>query len=40
MQFAAGFAREDSLLRLAGQLEQARPWANRRPMLWAGNGSK
>jgi len=37
MQFAAGFGREDTLLRLAGQLEQSRPWIDRRPMLWAGN---
>jgi amidase len=26
MQFAAGFAREDKLLRLAAQLERSRPW--------------
>lgn len=37
IQFAAGFAREDVLLRLAGQLESARPWANRRPLVWAGS---
>jgi amidase len=27
IQFAAGLCREDVLLRLAGQLEQAMPWA-------------
>ncbi|MGS0892552.1 amidase [Burkholderia stagnalis] len=37
VQFAAGFAREDTLLRLAGQLEQSRPWSGRRPGIWAGN---
>ncbi|RKP47032.1 amidase [Trinickia fusca] len=38
MQFAAEFAREDTLLRLAGQLERSRPWADRRPVVWAGFG--
>jgi amidase len=37
MQFAAGFGREDLLFRLAGQLEAARPWASRKPKLWAGD---
>ncbi|WGS52687.1 amidase [Paraburkholderia sp. D15] len=37
MQFAAGFAREDTLLRLAGQLERSRPWRDRRPVVWAGS---
>ncbi len=31
IQFGASFGREDTLIRLAGQLERARPWARRVP---------
>ena len=36
MQFMAGHANDGTLLRLAGQLERAAPWAHRRPPVWAG----
>ncbi|MEU5434404.1 amidase [Streptomyces sp. NPDC020719] len=36
IQFAAGYGREDVLFRVAGQLEQAAPWAHRTPVVWAG----
>ncbi|MER7697687.1 MULTISPECIES: amidase [unclassified Streptomyces] len=36
LQFAAGFGREDTLFRLAGQLEQTAPWSHRTPPVWAG----
>jgi amidase len=35
VQFAAGFGREDVLIRLASQLEEAQPWAGRHPPVHA-----
>jgi len=35
--FMAGFGREDTLLRLAAQLESACPWGGRRAPVWAGS---
>ncbi|MEM7337005.1 MAG: amidase [Actinomycetota bacterium] len=35
VQFVGGFGREDRLIRLAAHLEQALPWAGRRPMVHA-----
>lgn len=37
MQFATGHGLEGRLFRLAGQVEQASPWAGRIPAVWAGN---
>ncbi|MGE7960911.1 amidase [Pseudomonas sp. NPDC089918] len=37
LQFAARFGAEEVLLRLAGQLEQALPWHERKPQIWVGD---
>ncbi|MEQ1754169.1 MAG: amidase family protein [Micropepsaceae bacterium] len=34
LHFAARFGEETTLLRLAGQLEQAKPWAGKHPAIW------
>jgi amidase len=39
VQLVAPQGREDVLLRVAAQLEQALPWADRRPPLWAGDAA-
>ena len=36
MQLVGAPAREDLLIRVAAQLEQAAPWADRRPPVWSG----
>jgi amidase len=33
VQLVAGYGREDVLIRIASQLEQARPWAHRTPLV-------
>ena len=39
VQLVAPAGREDILLRIAAQLEEAHPWADRRPPVWAGVAS-
>jgi amidase len=39
MQFVAKFGHEATLFRLAGQLEKAQPWADRRPPVHVQNVS-
>ena len=39
VQLVAPQGREDILIRVAAQLEQALPWANRRPPVWAGEAA-
>jgi amidase len=36
VQLVAPYGREDVLLRIAAQVEQAQPWADRHPAVWAG----
>jgi amidase len=38
VQLVAATGREDVLVRVAAQLERARPWAGRRPPVFAGGG--
>jgi len=37
VQFASRFGDEATLFRLAAQLEQARPWTNRKPLIHCSN---
>jgi amidase len=36
IQLVAPQGREDVLIRVAAQLEEAAPWAGRKPPVWAG----
>ena len=40
IQFAAGFGKEDLLIRVAGAFEKAMPWVDRRPPVHVGQWSK
>jgi amidase len=39
VQLVAAFGREDLLLRVAAQLEEAQPWAGRTPSVFAGRAT-
>jgi len=36
VQLVAAFGRDDRLISVGAQLEAATPWADRRPVVWAG----
>ena len=37
MMFGAAYGNERVLYQLAGQLERAQPWADKRPPVWVGD---
>lgn len=39
VQLVARYGREDLLLGVAAELEQAVPWAHERPRIWAGHNT-
>ena len=40
VQLVAPQGREDVLIRIASQIEEAQPWTGRRPRIWAGEPVK